>query len=202
MVVFAVLLGASFVSEHIEGTPAWPPDGRVVGVLAGIAVFALLARRVQASWPVVARPVALAVVGVVAVVIAGAGWFVQREYAQRRYVATGLATEPADEYFRTTRGLRVAAFGGNEIFGMFGAALANDVRKLESLGAGRDTCAEWRRVLDGFDRIVIVPGYGLHYLPPLEWFTNEPHVRIERREGPNVVLRVDGPLPASGCAVR
>jgi hypothetical protein len=195
--LYALFVGIAVVMPHHERTAGWPTDGRVVAVVVGLVVFVVMA---AAARHVAISRTALVAIGCASVVAAAtAGWFVQRTYLERRYVDSAIPTAAVDEYFRTTHDLRVAVFGTNELYGMFGESLSNDVRKMERFGARKNTCQAWRHALVGYDHIVLSSGYGFHFIPPLAWFSGDPNVRIALHRGHDVVLQVHGALLATSC---
>jgi hypothetical protein len=198
------LVALNLATAQEERIPTWP-SGKAplailvgLGVIGGVAAFMWLQRRRD---PVRA-------VGLAGIVLIGAtlliGWPLQRSYLEDRYVDAGLPFDPIAGYFRDVRDSDVVVFGTVEVYPMLGPDLSNRV----TVGQGpttrvrADPCRQWRDVLDGRYRYVVVAPYFLYPVrPPEAWFASDPRTTAVVRDGNNVVYRLNGSLHPHECQV-
>jgi 4-amino-4-deoxy-L-arabinose transferase-like glycosyltransferase len=202
LVVFAVLVVANAFSRHRERLAAWPRGYLLPGVLAGVAVIAVVVIAARGRWPTIRIAVpALAAVVVVGVV---GGWFVQRHYLEHRYVDAGLRLDAVNASFRDVGDERVAVFGTVEVYPMFGLDLSNEVTQGGAARTGRspDPCREFADVRAGRYRYVVLTQFGVVFpsRPPEDWFLGDPNATEIVRDGESLVYRLDGPLDPVACA--
>ncbi len=197
------LVVANAFARHDERIPAWPTDQLLPGVIAGTGVLAVAFAWQQPRSRLWVRSVAVAAVAFVVVGWVG-GWFVQERYLDRRYADAGLPLDGANALFRDVRDERVAVFGTEELYPMFGLDLSNRAGKQPAPSGATDgeLCEGWRRVLNDGDYDYIVMGHQpLTDLGPAEaWIESDAAVTQVLRDRESVVYRVTGPLDPDGCA--
>jgi len=213
-------------AQHRERVPAWPSDGVLVGVLAGVGVLVgtvVLVQRLpdtdralreapHARSPARRSVTAIALAGtlLIAPVLAG-GWFIQRHYLEHRYIHTGLPTDTINAAFRDVRGARVAVFGTYEVYPMFGADLSNRVTKPDARIPNAKPCRQWKQALSHYHYIAVAvykakpypSPYAIlfvEFVPSEKWFATDPAATEVVRKGQSRVYRIDGALDASGCS--
>ncbi|MGH9034063.1 MAG: hypothetical protein ACRDZV_18220, partial [Acidimicrobiia bacterium] len=154
------LVVANAFARHDERIPAWPTDQLLPGVIAGTGVLAVAFAWQQPRSRLWVRSVAVAAVAFVVVGWVG-GWFVQERYLDRRYADAGLPLDGANALFRDVRDERVAVFGTEELYPMFGLDLSNRAGKQPAPSGATDgeLCEGWRRVLNDGDYDYIVMGH-------------------------------------------
>ncbi len=115
---------------------------------------------------------------------------------------TGRRPRPSTPTFRDVHDARVAAFGTNEIYPEFGLDLSNDVEKMDDLLSPRPTRCELLRLLrDGrFDFVVLAPGFGTAFVPPVEWLTEDrAGTTVMRHRTQSVLHLAPARIPSRGC---
>jgi hypothetical protein len=196
------LIALNLATAQEERTPTWP-SGKVplailagVGVIGAVAAFMWLQRRRDP-----ARSFGLAGIVLVGTTLV-IGWPLQRSYLEERYVDAGLPFDPIAGYFRQVRDSDVVVFGTVEVYPMLGPDFSNRV----TVGQGpttrlrADPCRQWRDVLDGRYRYVVVaPHYLYPVRPPEAWFASDPGTTAVVSEGNNVVYRLNGSLHPDEC---
>jgi hypothetical protein len=197
------LIALDATAANHERMRAWPWGHLLAGVLVGAGVvgavllLVYLARRVDTPRFVVAA--FLVVAAGVAV-----SWPVQRRYLEHRYIDAGLHTDAINAYFRDVHHAQVAVIGTVEAYPMFGLDLSNRVTKLvgRSDSGGRDPCREWRQLLSGKYRYVVLTTFGLvgASRPPQEWFTEDPAATVVARDGDSVAYHLTGALHPPDCS--
>jgi len=171
-------------------------------------VVAAGAGRAGAALIVRARPpsrVTAAVLTVAALVVAaGAGWLVQDHYFEHRYVDAGLALDGANAVFRDVHDQKVAVFGTEQLYPMFGLDVSNRVSKVEAPPGESDAelCAGWREALaaGGYRYIVMGREPWTNLGPADAWIKSDAAVTQVFRDRDAEVYRVDGALDPAGCA--
>ncbi|MGQ0803334.1 MAG: hypothetical protein ACT4PI_05665 [Actinomycetota bacterium] len=183
--------------------PAWARGEALAAVLAAAAVVA--GAWVLSRAELRRRSTALVVGAGLVVVCGSAGWLVQDRYLERRYGDdAGLALDSANAVFRDVHDEKVAVFGTEQLYPMFGLDVSNRASKVRGpeLGSEAELCAGWRDVLaDGGYRYIVMgrqpwtePG------PAEEWLVSDSAVTQVLRDRDAVVFRVDGALDPDGCA--
>ena len=226
----AAILGALLVALFAGHSPlAALDDGYLGGALlvaagaVAIVAIALLAARG-------APAVALAAAGVaLALLFAGLGWPLQRDYTEQRYALAaphypreehpGRELEqglgPAYEWARGVRGQRIALGGTTGAFfqyGFYGPDSSNRVSYLGERGPRGSLkeitdCRRWREALNGggYRYVVTTPGYDQdnpeHRLaaPFTAWTVADPAARTLVREANVTVFELTAPLDPSTC---
>ncbi len=160
----------------------------------------------QAGGTPHARPIALALLVVIAI-----GYPVQRHYLQNRYANPTFATPGLNAAFKWANGIsnaRIATTSTRQ-YPLYGTDLTNHVQYLgeEQPHGGFTapaTCQQWRRLLNegNYDYVVtsrdrIEPGK-LPYPPATRW-TEGPGATPIFRTPPTVVFKLSGPLNPSAC---
>jgi hypothetical protein len=189
-------------ARHDERIAAWPTDYLLPGVIAGAGVLVVALAWQQPRSGGWVTGTAVAAVALVTVAWVG-GWFVQERYLDRRYAAAGLPLDGANAVFRDVRDGRVAVFGTEELYPMFGLDLSNRAGKQPAPSGATDgeLCAGWRRVLNDGQYDYIVMGHQpLTDVGPAEaWIESDAAVTQVLRDRDAVVYRVTGPLDPDGC---
>lgn len=193
-----VLVAAGATAPHVERVEAWP-DGLVLPAVLVVALGTVTLvglRRVPAD-------VGRVLVPALVVVLLVGGRAVHDRYLDRRYVAAGLHMDRVHEHFRSVEGSRVAVFGTDETFPMFGLDLSNDVWRADEGDHSFETfdCRRWRTFLAGrYDHVVLTQlGFGYYRKPP-EWvIADDPAAREVVRQGDDVAYLLDGPLSPERC---
>lgn len=184
---------------------------RVFGV--GLAVLLVL---VPAGLLVAARRGVPAVwraagAGALVAVVLGAGYPVQRNYYEERFVrADAFGLEAPYRWVRDVRGARIGLAGttaGFMGFGLYGADLSNDVDYLGRAApkGGYDpipTCSEFRRAVNARDLDFLVTAPFLNFIDPARpitspetrWLRGAGGLRVVLRDGAVRVWKVDGAL--------
>ncbi|MGH9050241.1 MAG: hypothetical protein ACRDY4_10960 [Acidimicrobiia bacterium] len=201
LAVFAALVVVDAFSRHHERIVAWPTGYLGPGVLAGLAVIAIVVvfRR---AHPRARRRVVWSAILAVAVVAVVSGWFVQRQYLDQRYADAGLPLDPVNAAFRTVSNERVAVFGTVEVYPMFGLDLSSRATLVGRPGTrSREPCREFREIRAGSYGYVALTQFGVvsGSRPPEAWFARDPNATEVARSGDNVVYRIDGPLHPEEC---
>jgi len=156
------------------------------------------------GWPVV-------VVVLVALILAAAGYPVQRHYLPERYAGPTFTTPGLDAAFAWAQGIdgaRIATTSTRQ-YPLYGRDLSNEV---DYVGEERahgglvapTTCRRWRQLLNAgnYDYVVatrdrIEPGKPVY--PPSASWTADPNAEPVLRKSPTVVFRLRGKLPPSSC---
>jgi len=189
-----VLVGTA--SPHRERVAAWPADA----VLPAIAVAVLIAGVVALLVFTRARPLVVAL-AVAAILLAG--WPLQRTYLRHRYVDAELALDPIYGYFADVSGARVALFGADESFPLFGRDLSNEVRRGDAwrIRLAGDDCRGWRRHLgDRYDHIVLADfGFSVYVKPELWVIADDPSAVEVLADDAGHVFRLSAPLDPDRC---
>ncbi len=194
------LVVAQLTAGRYDGIPAWAGDETVVGVLVAVAVVvAVVAGERMRTRATAAR---LGGAMIVAALLA-AGWIVQDHFFDRRYVAAGLPLDGANAVFRDVQDEKVAVFGTEQLYPMFGLDLSNRVSKVAGPDASTDAelCAGWREELaaGGYRYIVLGRQPLTDRGPAEEWVNAGGVVTQVFRDRDAVVYRVDGVLDPAGC---
>ncbi len=201
-ITMAGLVVAGAAASHHERIPAWPQGELGVALVAGAVVLGAAALLAFVPVPRDRRMVGLAA-AVLAAVVVGAVWVAQDRYLDRRYVRAGLPLDGANSVFRNVSDERVAVFGTEELYPMFGLDVSNRASKVRGPNGGSATrqCREWRRILtDGGYGYVVLGHEPLTDLGPApEWVGLDSATTQVARDGAAVVYRVDGPLDPDGC---
>jgi len=199
LVMFGLVVDAT--SGNHEGTAAWPRELLLVAVVAGLAVLAAVIAGPRlprpSNW---GRPVAAGLLIVATVV--GAGWWIQRDYLEHRYLRSGLALDRVNAVFRNVRSARVAVIGAITVYPMFGLNLSNRVTTLTgTYQTNVNPCVVWHDLFFGHFRYVVLTksGFAVASLPPREWFTSDPTATKVFDDGHSVVYRLSGPLRPTSC---
>jgi hypothetical protein len=204
-VVMLGLIALDATAANHERIRAWPWGHLLAGLLvvAGVVGAALLLLSF-ARWAGTPRFVVASLLVVAAGV--AVSWPVQRQYLRHRYVDAGLHTDAINAYFRDVHHADVAVIGTVEAYPMYGLDLSNRVTKLvgRSGGVGRDPCREWRQLLSGKYRYVVLTAFGLvgASRPPPEWFTEDPAASVVARDGESVAYHLTGALHPPDCSVQ
>ena len=199
-VLVLVVVGAT--SPNREGVAAWPKAYVVPVALGAVLAVALVALYVRSTvrWPA-RRHIGVAVF-VLALVVSGF-WSGQRYYLDHRYLDAGLHMDEVHEYFRDVTDARVAVFGTDETYPMFGLDGSNRVRRGDDavIELTDDFCRDWRRAIAGHYDYVVLTQYGVgNYRKPSDWMirTDAAATRVVE-DGDSVVYRLDGALDPSTC---
>jgi hypothetical protein len=132
------------------------------------------------------------------------GWVVQDHYLERRYVRAGLSLDATNARFRDISHRRVAVFGTEALYPMFGLDLSNRVSKVHGPGPGSpvEQCRGWRRILTkgGYRYVVLAREPFTDFGPDEEWVDRDSATTQVGRDGTTVVYRIDGPLDPETCA--
>jgi len=202
-IIMAAVVVVNVAIGRYDDFPSWARGEALAAVLAAVAVIAGAVACSRSELR--RRGTALAVTGGLVVVCAGAGWSLQDRYLDRRYgVDAGLALDGANAVFRDVHDEKVAVFGTEQLYPMFGLDVSNRAAKVRGPEAGTETelCSGWRAVLaDGDYRYIVMgrqpwtePG------PAEEWLVSDAAVTQVLRDRDAVVFRVDGALDPDGCA--
>jgi hypothetical protein len=201
--VLAVLVLSDVTSSYIEGAKLWPRGQAATGVLAALAIAVCAAVLLRAAHgPRLARAPAIAATGaLVAVLAVVGGWFVQRTYLERRYVAAGLPHDRVNAFFRDVHDAQVAAIARDHFYPLFGLDLSNRVSRVDGPrhGSGTERCRIWRQHLHGFDYVVLGSDPFSEQGPQSEWVATDPAVTVALRDGGETVYRVRGGLDPTSC---
>jgi hypothetical protein len=196
-ILLLTLIAVDMTAGNHERTPAWPQGRLSIAILAGAAVVAATVMLPKLRRMGLLRA---AIAGLVIVAMsAAAGWWIQRNYLEHRYVAAGLPLDRINSYFRNVRNATVAVVGTVEIYPMFGLDLSNRVTPLTEHG-GTNPCAQWHQILSTQYRYIVIAkfGFGTRALPPSDWFnTSAATAVVTDRNG--IVYRMDGPLRPTAC---
>lgn len=196
LAVLCALVAVSLTMPTFERVPTWPTG---TGALVTAGVFVALAAATATSRGRATRllaPVAL-------VVLVLGGWFAQDAYLRNRYVDAGLPNDAVNAYFRSVRNARVAVFGTDDTYPMFGLDLSNDVRRGDDppFVLGDDPCRTWRTRLAGYDYVAVAgaaDAFGFYPAPPAEVF-DDPSASLVFASGKDTVHRLDGPFTTVDC---
>jgi hypothetical protein len=200
-----VALNATLRELIADRMPAWPKDGWLAGVAAGLAVLAVIT-----VWPtlrsLLPRPehfrAILVAVAVLPALLVG-GWFVQREYFRGRYVRAGLSQDAIQTSFHGVRNASVAVLGDPEIYPMFGVDLSNRVTTPTGPTEGDDAslCRHWKQLLsDRYRYVVLGHVFIFAFVPPQGWFVNDPAAVTVVRGRDYAVFRLDRSLDPTRCS--
>jgi hypothetical protein len=199
-VLALVVVGAT--SPNGEGVPAWPKAYVAPVALGAVLAVALAALHLRSTdrWP--ARRYVLATVVAVGLVLSG-NWLAQRYYLSHRYLDAGLHMDEVHGYFRGVTDARVAVFGTDETYPMFGIDDSNRVRRGDdaAIRFSDDACRDWRSAIAGHYDYVVLTQFGLsNYRKPPEWVirTDAAATRVVK-DGDSSVYRLDGALDPSTC---
>jgi hypothetical protein len=179
--------------------------GLIARLPAGRSHFSLLSgEKCERSVLVLFGALALLLVAI-------AGYPVQRHYLENRYAKPTFSTPGLDAAFRWARGIsdsRIATTSTRQ-YPLFGTDLSN---RVAYLGVHRphggfeeiDTCRAWREALDAGDYDYAVTTYdrleaGNPVFPPQAAWTEGPGTETVLRESPTVVFRLTAPLDPSAC---
>src|SRR5262249_4101164 len=112
--IMLVLIGVNLTTSFKYESAAWPKGEWVPGVLVVLAAVACVAAIVGlASRAPNMLPVAI---GVVALLLAGGGWFLQRHYLDHRYVHAGLPQDVEVAYFQHVDDAKIAVLGTEHFY--------------------------------------------------------------------------------------
>jgi hypothetical protein len=196
--VLIVLVVLDLSTSYIEGIPSWPTDEVVVGVLAGLAAIGVA---ILILAPPGRNLVRWGAVGAVAGGLVAGGWLVQRAYFEHRYVDAGLPNDETNAFFQDLSDERVAVFGTEHFYPLFGIDLSNRVLRIASpdQSSAAQECRSWRAALGDFNYIVIGHQQFSEPGPDEAWIADDPATSPVLRDGDATVYRVDGILDPSGC---
>lgn len=222
----ALLLGAVVapVAVVVDRWPGWARVTLLAGAVVALVVGTFAPHTDRFSpWRTADRPVALLVVGVLAVagliawrggrtvriavaavvavgLVAG-GFAVQSRYLERRYaVGTGLTLDSGDAYVSRLAAARLAVFDSIQYYPLFGPRFANDLLVSTPPGSGattiRERCEEWQRELrrQRPDYVVFGHDFVPAEMPDRSWFRGTASLRPVVDRDRNLVVRVDGPI--------
>jgi hypothetical protein len=189
-----VALVVDALAANHERLAAWPAHSRVVAVLAGafivalVAVYATRRFRIRSFVPIV---FALAFVF---------GYPVQRYYAQHRYAAAGLPLDSVNAALQPVHDSRIAYFGTAESYPFYGATLTN---RVETPAGPADTispadCRRWIRELAPYQYIVL--GNEVFVYDPVERIV-APDQGVQKIAGDatGALYQVVAPLAGNAC---
>lgn len=200
--VLIVVLNAT-TARMFDETKLWPSSDVLVGVLAGAVVVAgaLAFPRLREHTAGEGR---VALVALVLVLLLGGGWALQRRFLDQRYVNAGLALDAAYASLRDLHGERIAVFGNQQLYGLFGTDLSNEPAKVRGpkRGSSVSRCRRWRQILsDGDYRYVVLDQQLFSDRGPAEeWIASDPAATRVLRDGTSVVYRVNGLLDPETCS--
>ncbi len=194
--LLCTLVAVSASMPTFERVPTWPSGAAALTMAAVVvaAVGAMSLRRGRARRVVVSLAPVVLVVG---------GWLAQDAYLRNRYVDAGVPNDAINEYFRSVRGSRVAVFGTDDTYPMFGLDLSNDVRRGDDppFDPGTDPCQTWRTRLGGSDYVAIAgspDALGFYPAPPVEVF-DDPAAELVFADRDDLVYRLEGAFTAVDC---
>jgi hypothetical protein len=195
-----VVVGAT--SANREGVEAWP-KAYVVPIALGAVLAAVLAAlyvRSTDQWPARRH---LTVAALAAGLVLAGTWSAQQYYLDHRYLDAGLHMDEVHEYFRGVTDARIAVFGTDETYPMFGIDGSNRVRRGDDavIPLTDDFCRDWRRALAGHYDYVVLTQYGIgNYRKPSDWIIRtDDAATLVVRDGRSAVYRLDGALDPSTC---
>lgn len=206
---FLVALLFGYFAAHYEHAPAWPVDHAaglvlLLAALVGVASWFLPSPR-PATWtPLARRTVAAATVAATVLAL----FALQDAYFAGRYHHGGVDGQVYGAPFEHLHHQRVALFGTETQYELYGPDLTNVVRWVEQVsirpGAGEPprvaACRAWRHALSRYDYVVLVTGTFLSGPSPEPWVTTDAASRTVAR-GPGVrVVHVAGHLHPDDCA--
>jgi hypothetical protein len=195
-----VVVGATAANR--ERVEAWPEAYVVPVALGTVLAVALVALYVRATdrWPA-RRHVGVAALALL-LVLSGA-WSAQQYYLDHRYLDAGLHMDEVHEYFRNVTDARVAVFGTDETYPMFGVDGSNRVRRGDdaAIALTDDFCRDWRRAIAGNYDYVVLTLYGIgNYRKPSGWIIRtDDAATLVVRDGRSSVYRLDGGLDPTTC---
>ncbi len=196
-ILLVAVVAVDLTAGNHERTPASPQGYVLVAILAGAAVItaAVMLPKLQRMTLLHA-----AIAGLLVVVVAvTAGWWIQRNYLQHRYLAAGLPLDRVNAYFRNIRNATVAVVGTVQIYPMFGLNLSNRVTPVTKY-RGANPCVQWQQILSTQYRYIVVAqfGFGSPELPPRGWFDTSAATPVVH-EHDGTVYRIEGPLRPAAC---
>lgn len=217
----AIALAAIMIAT-VVAPQLWPSTHTAAAIAIGAVAVVLVAF----VWFAVRRPLGrtlvLATTLLAALVVAGAGYALQRHYMRSRYVyQPGVSyLAPVWSYFRDVRNARVGVvgtFGGFFAYPLFGLDDSNRVQYLAQRGPHGSftpiaTCSQFRSAVNQahLNYLLITPARDpwhprvLSPSPENAWIASDPAaqpVYSEQALGQPVVLyRIRGPLDPRGCA--
>ena len=195
LVILLALVVLDATARHLESIPAWPSDQIALGVVTGLLVVGVGAVLLFAP-EVASRSVTKVTAGVALVALIGGGWLLQRSYFDHRYVDAGLPHDAANELFNGRHDERIAVLGTEHFYPFFGNDLSNRVSR--ELGPERGSegarCRSWRRILAGYDFIVLGHQAFSPNVPADEWIAPDPAATVVLRDADTTVYRLDGDL--------
>lgn len=217
----AVLAALTIVLAFTVGSLVQWKQGHTKGaVAAGVLVLVLAAAIAFVHWrgwlAGARRSVALAAVGLVALVLVmAAGYVGERHYLEHRYEDTGESQDLASalRWARDIRDARIAVAGIRGVFTQYpfyGTDLSNEVQWLGKRGphdaySRIPDCRQWRRAIDagGYTHVVTTfdpyfPGTKRNS-PEGRWTESDPNAHVVLRDGPVRVFELRGPLDPAGC---
>jgi hypothetical protein len=187
-------------ARHYDRTDNWPTGYLAPGavVAAVVLIGAALLRRRQAVphlWAGASATAALLVVG---------GYVAQDHFLASRYLESELPLDDINAAFRDVRDERVAVFGTEELYPMFGPDLSNRVTKVAGPQGGTpvDPCRWWRQRLNAgrFGYVVVADPVG--FVPPgpaPEVLATDPAATTLVDADAGTVFRIDGDLDPTSC---
>jgi hypothetical protein len=116
-----------------------------------------------------------------------------------RYVGAGLSLDGVDAAIRGVHHARVAYFGTNSAYPLYGADLSNRVRRPLDIPAP-DACLAWILVLSGYDYVVV--GNGDPFAndhPPQDALAADAHVKTLVYDSGGALYRLTTPLAGNRC---
>jgi hypothetical protein len=217
--LFAVLLLQGTVTQSNWEFPHHLASIGMAFLIVGVPALLVAGQRARLS------PVALASVGLAALILAVALGRVREDYyLDHRYVSAARpplsggfrATEdwqPLQDWGREASHERIGVVGRASAFGQYffyGTDLSNHVQYIgQELRRGTFrpivNCAHWRRAVNqgGYDYIVTTPKLGqIETTAPPEslWTARDANVKTVIESGPAAVYRIDGPLNPGSCS--
>ena len=186
-----------------------------LGAVAGALLVGVVAARVsrRRRLPrVVSVAIAVLVAVLVAALVVGAGYRVQRNYAESRYAGEYGIAEPGLEaafiWARDVADSRIATITIRQ-YPFYGADLSNFVQYVGRRGDDDSfvpvtSCGAWRRTLNEGDYDYVVtasnfPGPGADRPVEAEWTREDPAAKQILSDGPTAVFELDGELDPEAC---
>ena len=198
------ILAAAFVGAFAEDALRSGFAGAVAGV-AFVVVVAVLAIRAMRQNP--PRWIAIAAGVLVAALVLGAGYRVQRNYAEERYADEyGIGEPGLESAFVWARGIQDARIATNTIrqYPFYGSDLSNHVQFVGRRGDDDSfepitSCGAWRRALNdgGYDYVVTganFPAPGADRPPEQGWLRDAEGAKEIVSDGPTSVFELSGQL--------
>jgi hypothetical protein len=189
------IVGLAAAAKHYERVPAWPSIGRVAAVVGAIVIVGgaiLLAARPQL------RPGAITL-GTSVVVAIALCWPLEHRYEDNRYVHTNLSLDTIFTAFHPVRHERVAFFGLDESYPLYGVDLSNRVTHPRPPAVA--TCAAWFDVLRAghFTYVAVAHEPFAATGPDPAWIAADDNARTVVADDTGAVYRFTGPPAGSAC---